>query len=303
MGASVGSTYATVIWNTDKLADSQVEYGLTTSYGSSTTLDPSLVTSHSQVLSGLGAATLYHYRVKSRSGAGTLAVSGDITFTTLSGTNPPGLIAYLKMDEGSGTVATDSSGNGNAGTLMNGAGWTAGHSGQAVALDGVSGYVRIPHAAGLDAYPLTVAVWFKSTTTTGWRALVNKYLAGSMNGYQVFFSGGNLCAWYFRDSSNYIFDGTGCPLSTAGTNDGLWHQAVFVVDATGGRLYVDGAQKASRAWTGVAAAPTTTQDVQLGHYPGGAEATAYVPGALDEVQVYNRALTAAEVLALFNALP
>lgn len=176
------------------------------------------------------------------------------------------------MDEGSGTLAADSSLNGNAGTLMRGGGGTAGHSGQAVALDGVSGYVRIPHAAGLDAYPLTVAVWFKSTTT-GWRALVNKHLAGSMNGYQVLFSSGNLCTWYFKDSSNYVYDGGGCPLSRAGTNDGRWHPAEFVVDGTGGRLYVDGAQKASRAWTGVAAANTTTQEVQLGHDPGGVEAT------------------------------
>jgi hypothetical protein len=303
VSASVGSTNATVVWTTDEPADSQVEYGLTTSYGSSTTLDTSLVTSHSQLVSGLTAATLYHCRVKSRDGAGNLAVSGDFTFTTLNGSGPSGLIAYLKLDEGSGTLAGDSSGNGNAGSLVNGAGWTPGHSGQAVSLDGVNDYVRIPHTAALDAYPLTVAVWFKSTTTTGWRALVNKYLAGSMNGYQVFFSGGSLCAWYFRDASNSVYDGSGCPMATTGYNDGQWHQAVFVVDAAGGRLYVDGAQKGTRAWTGSAGAVTTTQEIQLGHYPGGSEGTAFVPGAVDELQVYNRALTAAEVLQLYNALP
>src|SRR5260370_21631185 len=133
----------------------------------------------------------------------------------LSGANPPGLIAYLKMDEGIGTLAAESSGNGNAGTLMNGAGWTAGHSGQAVALDGVSGYVRIPHAAGLDAYPLTVAVWFKSTTTTGGRGLVNKDFEGLVRRVHGSFSGAHRGAWYFPDSSNYLFDGTGWPPSTA----------------------------------------------------------------------------------------
>ena len=265
-------------------------------------MNTSLVTLHSQVVSGLTAGTLYHYRVKSRDAAGNLATSGDFTFTLAAG-GDPSLLSYLKMDEGSGTTAADSSGNGNAGSLMNGAGWSAGHLGQAAALDGVNDYVSIPHAAALNAYPLSVAVWFKTGTTTGWRALVNKYAGGSMNGYQVFLYNGSLCAWYFKDGSNYVYDGSGCPMSTPGYNDSQWHQAVFVVDASGGRLYVDGAQKGSRAWTGVAGAPSTTQEIQLGHYPSGSEPTAYVPGAVDELQVYNRALSAAEVVQLYSALP
>ena len=60
--------------------DSQVEYGPTGAYGSSTILNTSLVVSHAQALSGLTQETLYHYRVKSRDAAGTLAVSDDFTF-------------------------------------------------------------------------------------------------------------------------------------------------------------------------------------------------------------------------------
>jgi hypothetical protein len=78
----IGGSGATIVWTTNEGADSQVEYGLTTSYGSSTTVDPSLVTSHSQPVNGLAPSTLYHYRVKSRDGAGNLATSGDFTFTT-----------------------------------------------------------------------------------------------------------------------------------------------------------------------------------------------------------------------------
>jgi hypothetical protein len=73
---------ATIIWSTDILSNSQVEYGLNTSYGSLTTLDSSLVTSHSQALSGLLASTTYHFRVRSTDGAGNLTTSGDNTFTT-----------------------------------------------------------------------------------------------------------------------------------------------------------------------------------------------------------------------------
>jgi RHS repeat-associated protein len=79
---SIGATSATINWTTNENSDSQVEYGTTTAYGQSTTLNPSLVTAHSQGLSGLTAGTLYHYRVKSKDGAGNLALSGDFTFTT-----------------------------------------------------------------------------------------------------------------------------------------------------------------------------------------------------------------------------
>ena len=79
---------ATITWTTDEPADSQVQYGLTNTYGSSTTLAPSLVTAHSVAVTGLAEATLYHYRVKSKDAAGNLAVSADGTFSTADVTAP-----------------------------------------------------------------------------------------------------------------------------------------------------------------------------------------------------------------------
>jgi hypothetical protein len=78
---SVLSTSAVIDWTTNVAANSQVEYGTTTSYGLSTTLDSNSVTSHSESISGLAVSTLYHYRVHSSDSAGS-AVSGDFTFTT-----------------------------------------------------------------------------------------------------------------------------------------------------------------------------------------------------------------------------
>ncbi|MBA2479747.1 MAG: VCBS repeat-containing protein [Planctomycetes bacterium] len=92
VGASgISATAATISWTTNEAADTQVEYGTTTGYGSTTTLATSLVTSHAQSLSGLSANTLYHFRVKSRDAAGNLATSGDVTFTTSAtpDTTPP----------------------------------------------------------------------------------------------------------------------------------------------------------------------------------------------------------------------
>jgi RHS repeat-associated protein len=101
---------ATITWNTNENSDSQVEYGQTTAYGQSTTLNPAMVTAHSQVLSGLEAGKLYHYRVKSRDTTGNLAVSGDFTFTTAQ--NGSGGIKWLVTDHlGSTRMVIDETGS------------------------------------------------------------------------------------------------------------------------------------------------------------------------------------------------
>jgi hypothetical protein len=80
--SNITATGATITWTTDEPADSLVEYGTTTTYGSSSVLNPSLSYSHSQQLSNLSAITIYHYRVKSKDHAGNLSTSADFAFTT-----------------------------------------------------------------------------------------------------------------------------------------------------------------------------------------------------------------------------
>ncbi|MFZ5875638.1 MAG: fibronectin type III domain-containing protein [Nitrospirota bacterium] len=79
---NVTSTGATVTWITNEAATTQVQYGLTTAYGATTGLNSTLVIAHAQALSGLAAATTYHYRVISRDAAGNTATSVDQTFRT-----------------------------------------------------------------------------------------------------------------------------------------------------------------------------------------------------------------------------
>lgn len=73
---------ATINWTTDEPSTSQVDYGLTTSYGFSTSTNTNMDTEHVQVVAGLESGTTYHYRVRSVDAAGNMAVSGDNTFTT-----------------------------------------------------------------------------------------------------------------------------------------------------------------------------------------------------------------------------
>lgn len=85
---NISTDSATITWSTDEAADTRVEYGLTTSYGSLTAIDTSLITSHSQVLNGLQSLTIYHYRVKSKDVSGNESVSTDRTFTTQASASP-----------------------------------------------------------------------------------------------------------------------------------------------------------------------------------------------------------------------
>jgi hypothetical protein len=75
---------ALVDWTTDQPSTSQVDYGTTAAYGSSTTLDATMVTQHSQNLRGLTPNTVYHYRVRSGGATGSPVTSGDSTFATPS---------------------------------------------------------------------------------------------------------------------------------------------------------------------------------------------------------------------------
>lgn len=91
---------AVITWHTDELSDSQVEYGTTTAYGQSTTLNPIFLNSHSQTLYNLNSNTIYHYIVKSRDPAGNLAVSSDYTFkTTKQGGSGGGSPIYRKVKQ------------------------------------------------------------------------------------------------------------------------------------------------------------------------------------------------------------
>lgn len=215
--------------------------------------------------------------------------------------NLPAPIAYWKLDEGSGTTTTDSSGNGHTGTLVNSPQWTAGISGDALAFNGTNNYVTVANSGGLNQYPLTVSAWFKTTSTSGVHGLINKYVAGSLNGYQIFLNNGNLCAWYFKDSADYVWDGSTCTLSTSGYADGNWHMVTFVVGPSGGALYADGVEKANLGWTGTAGSTSTSTPLTFASYPGVTEP--YLAATIDDVRIYNTALDPSQVATLYDSMP
>ena len=103
---NVTATGATITFTTNEPAFHQVEYGRTTAYGTLTTLDTTLRTSHTQVLTGLTSGTVYHYRAHATDAAGNRGMSADFTFTTSGGPPPPTAISIWSASAAPTTFAT-----------------------------------------------------------------------------------------------------------------------------------------------------------------------------------------------------
>lgn len=106
IAVSASTNSAVITWTTNEPADSQIMYGTSTEYGQQTTLNATLVTSHSQTITGLASGTTHHFQVKSTDAAGNLAASSDQTFTTLAIDVTAPVISSIAATNVSSTSAT-----------------------------------------------------------------------------------------------------------------------------------------------------------------------------------------------------
>lgn len=159
-------------------------------------------------------------------------------------------------------------------------------------LRGTNASVVVNHSPVLNAYPLTLEAWVKTSQSTGQQGLLNKYSSGSLNGYQLFMLNGELRAWYFGSAGSVWGGGDG--LNAGFIADGRWHHIAFVVDASGGRVYVDGELRTSRAWTGTPSASSSPMPFSIGYY--NSPLGGYFNGLIDEVRLWNRAKSRTELL-------
>ena len=212
-----------------------------------------------------------------------------------------GLLGYWRFDEGSGTAANNSATNAFHGSLSNSPAWLTSHApielepvaGSGLKLDGVNGFVTVSHNADLNAYPFTVSTWFRTTNGANVvQGLVTKSV-DTGNAWSLIVQSGRLRGFYYRSFSNYAIDSQ----PAASVADGAWHHAALTVDASGGKLYLDGVLAGSSAWVGAAGPMTLTDPLQIGRYYNYSTPLA---GAIDEVTVWNRALTAGEIGSMKN---
>jgi hypothetical protein len=202
----------------------------------------------------------------------------------------PTPIAHWKLDETSGTTAEDSIGT-NDGTLTNGPVWqpSGGQIGGAVSVDGTNDYVDIS-ATGFPANNAsqTLSAWFKySATLTNNAALVS--LSNSSN--SVVSMGFECCVGWLSVTS---FGGAQLVTYNSAPSANVWHHMVYTFNGTNHVLYLDGVQVGTSTTAPNTGTPSGVYVGQNGF------SNRYFPGLIDDVKIYDRALTAAEVAALYD---
>jgi hypothetical protein len=291
--ASITTASARIQWTTNEPTTGRVEYGTTTSYGSSVATGTTAGTSHSVDLTGLKAATAYQFRVVVTNASGVIATSPNTTFTTAQQpATTPGLVSRWSFNEGSGTVAADSV-NGQNGTLTNGPLWTTGKLGQAIRLDGSNDYVALP-TMDLTGSALTMSAWVMFTAfpaNSDQRILSKSSGIAEQSHYWMLSQTkqGNAQRLRFR-----LRTGSSTTTLIASSGDlaaNTWYHAVATYDGSTMKLYLNGTLVGSTAKTGTLATSTWVS-VNIGRNPDGNN---YLSGAIDEVQIFNRALTQAEI--------
>ncbi len=181
----------------------------------------------------------------------------------------------------------------NNGTLMNGATFASGMVGQAFSLDGVDDYVLVPDAPNLNfasTSPLTIYMWAYLTDSDATHLIGKRatcWDSGQSANYQI----------SYDNTNGFAFNSGGTQLVSGQqilTNQ--WHHIAVTADGSTFRIYVNGQEKGFVAGTlgGQNNVPLTIGDV----CPG---VTDPFHGFLDEVTIVNRALTADEIAAIYNA--
>jgi len=237
------------------------------------------------------------------SAAGRAGVQVGYAGSTVTQTNATGLhLDNLRLvDSSAPTTARDAKGT-NSQAYVNGPTLTTGALGgdgdRAASFDGVNDYVNVTRQIQ-DSF--SIELWFKSTqglnTNAQWwgnAGLVDGEVGGTSNDFGVSLrSDGKITAGVGNPDQSIVS-------SSGGYNDGVWHHVVFTRDKTTGALalYVDGASAGTLTATNKNSL-TGPASLSFGRIQTGGN---YYAGALDEVAVYNRVLSAADVQAHFDGV-
>ncbi len=306
---STSQTNATVTWATDQATDSTVEYGVTASYGSKTNVSES-VTNHSVVVGGLSANTTYYYRVGSTNSRGVGAVSEGSTWLTSQSENTltNGLQDWFAMEANGALVGS----SGRSLSQYGSADVVTGVVTNGLYLDGVNDRwsPADDNRDTIGAASRTWVFWACPSDTNGFKAVIYKD-SGSNGGreyaiYQHLI--GTTGTWGVSISTN-----GGPTIALTATNAGAivvsnWYFVAIVADVTNrvskikvGTHHSTGsaaltAWNTSTTWGGWTGT-NTTQRLAIGAATDG---SVKFKGMLDEIGIYTRTLSDAEISALWN---
>ncbi len=215
------------------------------------------------------------------------------------------VVGIWNFDNGTGTIAYDTSGYGNNGTINNGAYFStstpystvgAGTGRYSLYFDGADDYVSVPHNTIINPVSqLTISAWVKlnqpSSGWNTWPSVVVKRTGGSNTGYSLRFD---------QVSSKLMsIVGNGASTNTITSNKAdwvanVWYYIVAVWDLPGGKsyIYVNGSQDVTLS-TNIASISGETRDLHIGSDNG--NPTSAIQGLIDDVRIYGTALSAMEI--------
>ena len=188
----------------------------------------------------------------------------------------------------------------------------SGNEGEAYFFNGSASEIVVPFDAVFNAFPFTVSLWCRLAEDDNGGVLIQRYTNASWNGWIMGVSETNgisqtVSPGYMLQAPpdcNGVVSNAQCGTGinyTGDIYDQMWHMLTFTVDGDSGRFYFDGVLQTTQLWSGTAAAPNGVSDLRIGGTDLGS--SFFFHGGLDDVGIWNRALSNSEVITMFNGLP
>ncbi|WP_433216299.1 LamG-like jellyroll fold domain-containing protein [Microtetraspora malaysiensis] len=211
-------------------------------------------------------------------------------------TGIPGLVAAYGMNEGSGATVADASGSGNTGTAS-ATSWAAGKFGQALSFNGTSSWVTVKDSPSLRlTNKITMEAWVKPASISGWRTVLMKESGPDDGSYALYSS---------ISTGPGVSGGPATDLLIDGYSDGAdsltklaintWSHIAGTYDGTSTKIYINGSLAGETTVSGNVA--TGAAPLRIG---GNNPFGDYFSGLIDEVRIYNTALTQGQIQADMN---
>ncbi|MEI6752622.1 MAG: LamG-like jellyroll fold domain-containing protein [Paludibacter sp.] len=236
----------------------------------------------------------YYWKVKIKSTVTGQSQTSEVwSFSTLTPSLTTGLVAYYPFNGN----ANDASGNGNNGTV-NGARLTTdrfGNVGKAYNFDGVSNYIKVPNSNSIDitTNQISMCAWVKISNGSYTNQILSKAQDVVNRKYGMYVGHNNETRLGFElKTSNGVTDiiSENIPIEQ-------WHYVTETYDGKNLLWYIDGVIIKTLAWTGDIV--STTTDLSIGCFSD--LTRSFFKGNLDNIRIYNRALSSEEVSQLYNS--